>query len=75
MPDDVAVLEGVLLVGTAGLAAQRGVSRERVRQAAQRARARLLIAVIAESCNQTATAALRLEMSNQCDWFDPSISS
>ena len=41
MPDDVAVLEGALLVGTAGLAAQRGVTRERARQAAQRARARL----------------------------------
>lgn len=41
LPDEVATLEALLLVGTAGVAAQRGVSRERVRQAAQRARARL----------------------------------
>ena len=41
LPDDVATLEALLLVGTNGLAAQRGVTRERARQAAQRARARL----------------------------------
>jgi RNA polymerase primary sigma factor len=41
LPDDVATLEGVLLVGTAGLAAQRGITRERVRQAALAARVRL----------------------------------
>ncbi len=41
LPDDVATLEGLLLLGSAALAEQRGMSRERVRQAAQRARARL----------------------------------
>jgi RNA polymerase sigma factor (sigma-70 family) len=41
LPDDVATMEGLLQVGTAGLAAQRGISRERARQAALAARVRL----------------------------------
>jgi hypothetical protein len=41
LPDDVATMEGLLQVGTAGLAAQRGISRERARQSALAARVRL----------------------------------